>query len=405
MREAKGIWNRSVPVNKFPPEILIHIALFFEKERDLINATAICQRWRTVLVFCPGLWRNAGGSRSEIEAYLQRSKATQLDVNLSHPSLVDLIVPHTSRLAGLTVRLDKSSSIDQFVNRLDYFIPTLHTFGISVMDRYQILEVPSDLRSPLFPSLKKLNINGLLMFHGPQVFPNVTELTWHTGVSKPCYAIPSMAGFLNTLKQLPSLERVYVTFHAGFEANVGFFTKVVTLPQVQEMSLSKMNPLDESHFPHILKFLQLPRLTTLCVEAAGQLRSKCPIFPEITFAEQLPNFTELPEMRVDTGSGEITFRNPSGATLKYRTDKLRQYGDKGMIGLEGLSLHTVQRLILDIAPSQPIPHSESAWLANLLWDLSCLEHLDIWGKCSDAVLRRCDQIMKSHSRSAGGGRS
>ena len=48
-----------------------------------------------------------------------------------------------------------------------------------------------------------------------------------------------MVGFLRTLEQLPSLERVYVTFHAKFTPLVDPRMPVVTLPHVQEMSLSR----------------------------------------------------------------------------------------------------------------------------------------------------------------------
>ena len=144
-----------------------------------------------------------------------------------------------------------------------------------------------------------------------------------------------MVDFLHTSTQLPSLERVYVTFHAGFRAAVDEnHEPVVTLPRVQEMSLSRTNPIKELCFPDVLKYLQLPRLTTLCVELLEcQVRPEHPIFTENMVNQQLPNFAELPELHVDTGSGEITFRNPSRATLKYRTDESRQYSNRGVIGL------------------------------------------------------------------------
>ena len=61
LRRMKNVRNLITPVNQLPPEILAHIAVFFPRERDLINATAVCHRWRTILLSFPRLWPNAGG--------------------------------------------------------------------------------------------------------------------------------------------------------------------------------------------------------------------------------------------------------------------------------------------------------------------------------------------------------
>ena len=294
------------------------------------------------------------------------------------------------------MRLDKSSSIDQFLNRLDCLVPTLHTFSISAIDHHLgILEVPSGLHSPLFPSLKKLNIDGISAFHGPQLFPYVTELTWRTGRHWPI----EMVDFLGTLEQLPSLKRVYVTFHPSFVALVNSPVSVVTLPHVQEMSLVSSPGTDlfeRSRFPDILEYLQLPNLTKLYVEplsmTAGMTRPL--IFPSTTLGQKFPNFTELPELHVDMGSREATFRNMSRATLKYRMEVMGNYNHMERKDWKGLPLLSVQRLIVNIAP-QPVRMAfKNTWLVGLLKDLKSLKHLELGGECGDAIQWLCGEMMQ-----------
>ena len=225
--------NRFVLVNKLPLGILTHVATLFERDRDLINATAVCQFWRNTLLSYPRLWCNASGSRSKIQAYIQRSQSIPLYVDLSDPSLVDLIDPHASRLAGLTVFLGKSSKLNQFFEHLHRPTPMLHTLGISAAPSHpHPLEFPSGPDDPFFLHSKKLEFYGISKFLGFQTFPSVTEFTWHTSYS--CNVkIPDL---LELLERLPLLERVHIVFCLDASLDTSPY-KLVTLPHVQEMSL------------------------------------------------------------------------------------------------------------------------------------------------------------------------
>ena len=267
LRRTRNIKNRFAPINRLPPETLTDIATSFAKKRDLINATAICQHWRSVLLSFPLLWCNAAGSLSEIQAYIDRSKAAPLDVSLVRPSVVDLVIPHTCRLVGLTVRLNRSSSFNQIVERLRYPIPTLHTFRISAIDPFpHILGLPADVNDSFFLHSKKLEIKGISAFDGPKSFPYVTDLTLSTNE----YEMVQMNHFLETLEQLPSLERVYVVFCSDMYSNTT--PHMTTLPLVQTMSLSRFskNSIIAESLPQILGYLRLPKLTSLSVQASPQ---------------------------------------------------------------------------------------------------------------------------------------
>jgi hypothetical protein len=178
LRKAGNIKNCLAPVNQIPPETLALTATFLATERDLINATAVCQQWRTALLSFPRLWRNAGGSSSELEAYLERSKSIPLKVTLSSPHLVVPITFHTSRLVALTVCVNDSPGFNHIAEHLRDPIPTLRSLEIRT-ENYQLhtLELPPGLREGLFRHLESLSLNAITSFRGPQTFPHITELS------------------------------------------------------------------------------------------------------------------------------------------------------------------------------------------------------------------------------------
>ena len=389
-RRMKNIKNCLAPVNRIPPETLAHIATFFAKERDLINTTAVCRHWRETLLSFPRLWRNAGGNSTEINAYIERSKTTPLDVSLIYPSFVDLIVPHTSRLVGLTLRLVKSSNLRQIAERLRHPIPTLHTFRVAVLQPHpHALAFPPDLDSPFFLHARRLELKGISTFLGPRPFPHVTELVLHTIR----YVSTPMDRFLKTFEPLPSLERVHITFRASLYTHED--PRVVTLPHVQEMSLSVFaEPAIDAHLPDILQYLRLPRLTSLCVQSLPRLTYYRPIFPLTAFAEHLPNLAQLPELQVNIGmpSDEVTFRSPSRATLKYLAGPLSDYESHESRIWRQLPLHTVRRLTVNTAHQLIGP--EFNWLSGLLRDLEFLEHLELGGECGEGLRWLCEEMTQ-----------
>ena len=303
--------------------------------------------------------------------------------------MVDLVIPHTCRLVGLTVRLNRSSSFNQIVERLRYPIPTLHTFRISAIHPFPpALGFPSGVNDAFFLHSKKLEIRGISAFHGPNLFPYVTELTLSTNG----YEMVQMNHFLETLEQLPLLERVYVVFCSGMCSDIT--PHMTKLPLVQTMSLPRLGKSSSEavNLPRILGYLRLPKLTSLSLQIFPHLTSLRPIFPVISFGEHLPNFVELPELKVDIGSGEATFRNSSGATLKYQTELLLDYNSVERNLWGDLPLRSVRRLTINMA-HQPI-FQDCMWFIELLRDLTGLEHLELGGECGGAIRWLCGEISE-----------
>ena len=389
MRRLKNIKNTFSPINRLPLETLAHTATFFANERALINATTVCQHWRTTLLSFPLLWCNASGSSSKIQAYTKRSKLSALHVDLSDPSLVGLIIPHLGRLVALTVWLSRPSSLGELTRRLRQPIPTLHTFRIALQGYHDVPrpKFSSDLKDPFFLYIRRLELEGVMALDGCNL-PYVTELVLRAN------PVDHNNRLLSTLEQFPSLEKVHISLHHEIYS-ISLRRDVRTLSRVQEMSLLMRDTTSyPSEFPQVLRHLRLPILTSLCVQAAWEVTSYHPIFPAEAFCDHLPNFAELPELQVHKGNStpELTFRSTSKATLKYLPGISLDYDRIERKIWGGLPLDSVRRMTMNMVlrPSS----REFLWCTRLLRDLKYLDHLELRGECGDMILWLCREITK-----------
>jgi hypothetical protein len=383
LKKVGNIKNRLAPVNQIPPETLALAATFLATERDLINATAVCQQWRTALISFPRLWHNAGGSSSELEAYLERSKSVPLKVTLSPPCLAVPITPHTSRLVALTICVAGPLGLNQITEHLRDPIPTLRSLEI-LTKNYQIrdLELPSSLCEGLFQHLKSLSLNAIPLFPGPRTFPHITELSLCT--SNTLYT--PVTNLLDALERLPGLVKVSVVFQANSYIEP-YSRKIVTLPHVQEIHLRSVavdGSEESAVILPILQSLELPKATSITVQSRFSSITSEPILPVSSFGEQLPNYVELPELQINTTtlSGEVVFRSASGAVFAYKTGPLDSYErDRAIWG--NLPVSSVRKATVVLG--DPGLSDEDVWLVNMLMDLCFLEVLEFGGDCGRAL--------------------
>jgi len=384
LRKTRSIRNRLAPVNQIPPEILALTATFLGTERDLINATAVCQQWRSVLLSFPRLWCNAGGSSSKLEAYLERSKSVPLEVTLSSPQLVVSIIPHTSRLVALTVCVDNPLSFNRIAEHIRDPIPTLRSLEIRT-ENYPlpILGLPSGLREGLFRHLRSLSSD--VVFRGPQTFPHITELFLCTSGSS--YDV------LNTLEQLPGLVKVSLVFHISHYTDPRS-PNIVTLPCVQEIHLCPFTV--DRRAPAILpilRFLTLPKATSITLQSRLSLDSMDSILPIASFGERLPNYVELPELRIETtmSSGEAIFRSSSQAVFTYKTELLLEYERERQFwgNLPVSSVRRVTAVLVD-----PGFGNEDLWLVDMLGDPDFLDLLELGGDCGRVLQRLRHRLVR-----------
>jgi len=394
-RKAAEINNCIASINKLPPETVAHIATFFAKERDLVNATAVCQRWRTVLLSFQRLWCNAGGSASEIQAYIERSGSMPIIVNLPSPGLAELIAPHTNRLVGLAVRMgNPRSCLSRIAKHLRQPIPTLRTLYIytNTPSPHKV-EFAFDLRHAFFLHSRKLDLVGITSFRRSlttsnptlKAFPHVTELTLRTNE----HASIDIDDFLNTLEQFPTLKRLSITF--AISGWYGGRPPIITLPRVQEMSVFALRR--DKVIPPIIGLINFPKLTSLRLQIPLPTTvSLYPIFPSKSFGEHLPNLTDLPDLQITMDkTSSVTFRNPQAVFGYVATEGFRIYHrDRVIWG--ALPLHTVRRLIVDVR--DPCEDVDGEWFVEMFREVPNLERVEFRGEFPTVVQRLYRRIHR-----------
>jgi hypothetical protein len=386
-RKAKNAKNSLSPINKIPPETLAQVVAFLEPGHQLVNATAVCRHWRATLLSFPRLWSTIHfPDPMQFEAYLKRSKSAPLEVRLVYFSLFKSLVPHTSRLAALAIRVAHSSDFNQVAQYLPNPIPTLHKFTI-ISSGLNILELPSGIGIDHFMHVRELELEDFSSFQAPCAFPRVTKLIWR--MSPPDGDPVQLLVLLNTLERLPVLEEAHLDFQISLYPHPR--PHVVTLPRLRRMSL-RCSKDWRVEIPRILEFLKLPGLTSLVVDAAPELPTP---FPATSFGEHLPTLAELPEMEVyiPGGVGRVRFRSPSQAVLDYRaigepSGRAAYSYDRWFWG--GLPLHSVRRLVVKLGKRDD--WVDVVWLVCLLRDLRSLEHLEFEGR-GGRVLRRLRRLL------------
>ena len=264
-------------------------------------------------------------------------------------------------------------------------IPTLRSLEIRTKHHsVHTLELPSGLREGLFQHLESLTSD--VMFRGPQTFPHITELFLHT--RGPFYDV------LDTLEQLPGLMKVSLVFHASWYTQTQS-PRIVTLPCVQEIHLRSLTV--DGRPPvilPILRFLTLPKATSITIQLRLSLDS---ILPIVSFGERLPNYIELPELRIDTtmSSGEAVFRSSSQAVFTYKTESLHEYERERRFwgNLPVSSVRRVAAVLVD-----PGLGDEDMWLVDMLGDPDFLDLLELGGDCGRVLQRLRHRLVRGIKR-------
>jgi hypothetical protein len=166
-----------------------------------MNATAVCQHWRTTLLSFPRLWNEISWlNQMQFEAHLERSKSGPLDVQLPnlYPRLFESLVPHVSRLARMAVWVNDSSDFSQIAQYLPNPIPTLRAFTIIGHFGLDALELSPGIGNDYLLHVKKLQLEDISSFRAPHAFPHVTKLGWFVHSYRG--ASIQLAGLLDTLE-------------------------------------------------------------------------------------------------------------------------------------------------------------------------------------------------------------
>ena len=380
---ASDIWKKSrylknsfARINRFPRELLGHIPTFLESERDLINTTAVCRHWRTVLLATPYLWCNiSGSSTSKIRAYLDRSRWHPLNVRLTSSNLAQLLHQNVRRVVSLRLDLLGQSHMERIAAHLFEPSPSLRALSIHSRHVGHTLDIPPSFLGGSLPSLRKLLLEDISSFSFPHTFPSVTSLTLHTNVDIPL----DTESLLHTLGRLPSLETLFIEFRSRGVPTPVTGGRVVSLQNLRTMRLLSTNDMGGARMGPILPGLHLPKLEKLDFHSCSTLESIGPCFP-LSFSRLLPNFSELPRAILIPRSWftEIHFQSERQHTLDIFIGRPSRFERTREI-LGGLPLRSVRSLVIEFRDM------DLEWLFGMLRVMEGVEDLEIRGRWTQVL--------------------
>src|SRR5882757_2973135 len=96
------------PVNRLPPELLVHIFSFLGGGAFVVPASHVCRRWRDVALDTPSLWTviREEDDIFAAQSFMERSRHAKLDVSVlidmrEHDDFLifrSLVIPHAVRI-------------------------------------------------------------------------------------------------------------------------------------------------------------------------------------------------------------------------------------------------------------------------------------------------------------------
>ena len=173
--------NATLPVSRFPPEILLGVLEYRTNEQDLVAATHVCRYWRSILISTPSLWTCFQfHSRYDLDrtlTYLERSKSAPINVSVNPgvpqgPEVLKCLAPHITRTRSLIIQGSHGIHVASFF----FCNPTPSLQHLELMSSESSVRLPENFLSQQAPLLRSVNFNGICpTFESPFPLPNLTE--------------------------------------------------------------------------------------------------------------------------------------------------------------------------------------------------------------------------------------
>jgi len=298
---VRTLQNTSVPVNRLPPEILVHIFSFVQNHaggpsfpfpkscNKWVEVTHVCQHWRTTALSFPRLWNQIHVSspfnhRLAI-TNVSRSAQSPLDVYYTiaapplpdKPNILSLVAEQMHRLRELHIHW----KIPHETSLWDLIIPpspALNLEALSLIGSWD--KSVSNLTLPPFfqnitPRLKKITFTRISSWPHNS-FSRLTHLSLFDQKSG---RVP-FPEFLEILRSSPDLEELLLNSAGPDESSVIRHRErtlpLVSLPRLRKIEIGAWT-IAKFSIPIFLSHLDLPEDVTLCVwgelESLGEVYS------------------------------------------------------------------------------------------------------------------------------------
>ncbi|ESK91759.1 hypothetical protein Moror_10588 [Moniliophthora roreri MCA 2997] len=282
------------PVHRMPPEILSNIFQYFCEESEIPHSSpappvllsAICGRWREIVLTTPCLWstvtirfskweRDHEALASKVELFMERSQLSLLSLELDFSDVeqgiqpflpaIQNLVEHSIRWRRVTFRVVPSMISHSVLAPIHGRLPRLEHVHLSSASWrvHQADNSPWDAELRLFetcPALRSFEFEpDLRIRHVLAPYDQITFL-------KLCDAYSSTA--FKFLSSLPNVERLEL-FRIGGEslASSGTFTGHIVSSNLKHLSITAEEQHDVSS---ALEFTTLPELLSLDIRSVEE---------------------------------------------------------------------------------------------------------------------------------------
>lgn len=276
-----GVRNASTQIHRTPPELLaIIFSYLVDSDADLVGATHVCRKWRSVALDSSRLWTRIYVTNLEkAEAYILRSRRQLVDVYFM-PSpdhtirkFSRMLRTLASRLRTLVVETLDTSTVSYLMSALGSLpaphLETLHLLGevASDSDRHVvdlfrggrelfIVNRSAGAHLAHTPVLRSLRLHPIGLRWDTDLFRGLSELELRVPDMRP----PSQRRILEILKQCPGLEILNLDLAALTEPIVPRYDPSwdVHLPSLSKCVLVSLPP---DKVSALLSYMILPPTT------------------------------------------------------------------------------------------------------------------------------------------------
>ena len=304
------------PVNRLPPEILSHIALYLigSDEDDAISVvplTHVCRYWRESIISTPEIWALVSGKNEDMTTVcLGRAKAAPLKITLYMPlgsSFTDIFASYLQNTRTLVIH--SISTIEEFMSVFPDFprsMPTLRSLELAAIPPQDTWDPTIDPFEPFPPPLERLQLTGVPLYASLLKLGTLTEFTFSDR------EFPGLDTLLDFLEGNCSLERVTLDSYSAFLLG---WERKIAMKQLRYLSISCS---DEEDAQALISSIPLQRGASLRIHLRGWHRTLIDFLPDVS-ATHLSNPPSPTFFQLGHGplTKHITLDGPSGKLSFY----------------------------------------------------------------------------------------
>jgi hypothetical protein len=309
LANIRTVKNQVRPVNRLTPELFAKVFEFRRTDKDLIMATHVCARWRSILLSTPFFWTEIDFSNTICASvFIERSRAALIDVSVAksrsflNPEAVFLgAIPWVSRMKSLYIYAEEEQ-IRTIAKRLCIPTPNLQSLTIkrqpsrsqSPGRRGCAIYIPHEFLGRHAPSLQSLTFSSISPLVVPSFpLPKLTNIDW---VAETAHV--AIEELLELLASSPLLEVIRMHVRARMTQSY------LPLMGVTLNNLRKLDWGDCEGPISLAAFLIAPELNDLTLRVTSNPKN-----PRITLSTILPSQTSQFPLLVEPKSLKYTYQH------------------------------------------------------------------------------------------------